>query len=130
MRYGRPSISRSTVSAPRGRFGVSAGMAMSIRLPSNVVSTPSGAEYQSTSSPSSGADFCEAANHAFRFALNTARQLNAKLYITHAVDITSIQGITMDQSEIERHAEQTREKIDKLYMSKLDGFANAEVIVR
>ena len=35
-----------------------AGMAMSIRLPSNVVSTPSGAEYQSTSSPSSGADFC------------------------------------------------------------------------
>lgn len=37
-------------------------------------------------------DFSEAANHAFRFALNTARQLNAKLYITHAVDITSIQG--------------------------------------
>ena len=56
-------------------------------------------------------DFSEAANHAFRFALNTARQLNAKLYITHAVDITSIQGMTMDQSEI-------------------DGFANAEVIVR
>ena len=45
-------------------------------------------------------DFSEAANHAFRFALNTARQLNAKLYITHAVDITSIQGMTMDQSEI------------------------------
>ena len=67
-------------------------------------------------------DFSEAANHAFRFALNTARQLNAKLYITHAVDITSIQ--------IERHAEQMREKIDKLYLSKLDGFANAEVIVR
>ena len=63
-------------------------------------------------------DFSEAANHAFRFALNTARQLNAKLYITHAVDITSIQGMTM------------REKIDKLYLSKLDGFANAEVIVR
>ena len=75
-------------------------------------------------------DFSEAANHAFRFALNTARQLNAKLYITHAVDITSIQGMTMDQSEIERHAEQMREKIDKLYLSKLDGFANAEVIVR
>ena len=73
-------------------------------------------------------DFSEAANHAFRFALNTARQLNAKLYITHAVDITSIQGMTMDQSEIERHAEQMREKIDKLYLSKLDGFANAEVI--
>ena len=69
-------------------------------------------------------DFSEAANHAFRFALNTARQLNAKLYITH------IQGMTMDQSEIERHAEQMREKIDKLYLSKLDGFANAEVIVR
>ena len=47
-------------------------------------------------------DFSEAASHAFRFALNTARQLNAKLYITHAVDITSIQGMTMDQSEIER----------------------------
>ena len=46
------------------------------------------------------------------------------------VDITSIQGMTMDQSEIERHAEQMREKIDKLYLSKLDGFANAEVIVR
>ena len=45
-------------------------------------------------------------------------------------DITSIQGMTMDQSEIERHAEQMREKIDKLYLSKLDGFANAEVIVR
>ena len=75
-------------------------------------------------------DFSEAANHAFRFALNTARQLNAKLYITHAVDITSIQGMTMDQSEIERHAEQMREKIDKLYLSKLDGFANVEVIVR
>ena len=58
-------------------------------------------------------DFSEAANHAFRFALNTARQ-----------------GMTMDQSEIERHAEQMREKIDKLYLSKLDGFANAEVIVR
>ena len=75
-------------------------------------------------------DFSEAANHAFRFALNTARQLNAKLYITHAVDITPIQGMTMDQSEIERHAEQMREKIDKLYLSRLDGFANVEVIVR
>ena len=38
--------------------------------------------------------------------------------------------MTMDQSEIERHAEQMREKIDKLYLSKIDGFANAEVIVR
>ena len=75
-------------------------------------------------------DFSEAANHAFRFALNTARQLNAKLYITHAIDITPIQGMTMDQSEIERHAEQMREKIDKLYLSRLDGFANVEVIVR
>ena len=75
-------------------------------------------------------DFSEAASHAFRFALNTARQLNAKLYITHAVDITSIQGMTMDQSEIERHAAKMRGKIDKLYLSRLDGFANVEVIVR
>lgn len=75
-------------------------------------------------------DFSEAASHAFRFALNTARQLNAKLYITHAVDITSIQGMTMDQSEIERHASKMRGKIAKLYLSRLDGFANVEVIVR
>ena len=75
-------------------------------------------------------DFSEAANHAFRFALRTARELGARLYITHAVDISSIQGLSMDQSEIERHTALMRDKIEKLYVSQLDGFQNAEVIVR
>lgn len=75
-------------------------------------------------------DFSDAANHAFGFALKAARELQAKLYIVHAVDITTIQGMSMDQSEIERHTARMREKIDKLYLSRLDGFEGAEVIVR
>ena len=65
---------------------------------------------------------------------NTVRAVAKKapcpVLIVNRPCITSVQGMTMDQSEIERHAEQMREKIDKLYLSKLDGFANAEVIVR
>lgn len=75
-------------------------------------------------------DFSEAANYAFLFALKTARKLGAKLYITHAVDISTTQGMGLDQSEIERYTESMREKINKLYISQLDGFENVEVIVR
>lgn len=36
----------------------------------------------------------------------------------------------MGQSKIERHIEQVHERTDKLYLSKLNDFANAEVIMR
>lgn len=77
-----------------------------------------------------GTDFSKAADSAFRFALNTAREIGSKLYLFHACDIGSAQpGRVQGQEEIERRIEEAKEKMKRLYVSQMDGFDNYEIEV-
>ncbi|MEG1609567.1 MAG: universal stress protein [Bilophila sp.] len=74
-------------------------------------------------------DFSECADAAFTFALQTAMELEAKLYLVHAVDLGST-GMGLDQSEIERREQKMKERIEKEYVSRMGKFSNYEILVR
>ena len=74
-------------------------------------------------------DFSEASDHAFRFALETAMELEAKLYIVHAVDLGA-SALTLDQAEVERQSRSQLERLEKTYLPRMGNFANYEVFVR
>jgi len=74
-------------------------------------------------------DFSEAADHAFRFALETAMELEAKLYIVHAIDLGT-SALTVDQAEVERLRQRQAERLEKTYFPRMGSFSNYEVFVR
>jgi nucleotide-binding universal stress UspA family protein len=60
-----------------------------------------------------------------------AREVGAKLHLFHACEIgTNAAGVIMEQSEIEKQIEAARKKMDKRYISKMNGYDNYDVEVR
>lgn len=75
-------------------------------------------------------DFSKAANSAFMFAYKAAKHIQCKLYLFHAVDLSTIQiGKEEAQENIETKIKEAREKMEKLYVSQMNGFDNYEVEV-
>ena len=73
-------------------------------------------------------DFSKAADHAFRFASDTAKAIGAKLYVFHAFDITTARlGVFPGQADIERHIEKAHEKIRERYLSQMGEYDNYAV---
>lgn len=73
-------------------------------------------------------DFSKAADAAFAFARNTAEEIGAKLYLFHAVDLSSqLLGLYSGQIEIERLVEKARAKMQEKYIAKLGEFDNYAV---
>ena len=75
-----------------------------------------------------GTDFSKASDSAFLFAYKFAKEVGAKLYLFHALNIYHA-GQVREQTEIEEMIKDAKEKIEKRYISQLDGFDNYEVEV-
>ncbi|MGM0646171.1 MAG: universal stress protein [Thermodesulfobacteriota bacterium] len=73
-----------------------------------------------------GTDFSKAANYAFRFALNVAKELDCKLHIFHALDINTTVGQFQAQDSIEDNLIAARRRMRALYEPQMDGFSNYE----
>jgi nucleotide-binding universal stress UspA family protein len=75
-----------------------------------------------------GTDFSKESDSAFLFAHKFAKEVGAKLYIFHALNIYHT-GQNRQKTEIEEMIEDAKENIEKRYISQLDGFDNYEVEV-
>ncbi len=77
-----------------------------------------------------GTDFSRASYSAFLFAHKLAREIGSKLYIFHALDVSSMHaGKVMDQDEIESNIEAAKEKIRTTYLKELGDYDNVEIDV-
>ncbi len=77
-----------------------------------------------------GTDFSKASMSAFHFALKSAMEIGCKLYLFHALDLSTHQaGKAEDQKYIEKRIREARQKIEETYIPLLDGYDNYEVAV-
>ena len=77
-----------------------------------------------------GTDFSKPSDSAFLFAYKLAKEVGAKLYVFHALNVYyGDAGQVRQQAEIEEMIKDAREKIEKRYISQLDGFDNYEIEV-
>ncbi|OEU70751.1 MAG: universal stress protein [Desulfovibrio sp. S3730MH75] len=73
-----------------------------------------------------GTDFSKQATSAFKFALNTARELDCDLTIFHALDIS---GKVLDQDQIEEQLIVARKRIRATYVPLMGDFKNFDIEV-
>ncbi len=73
-----------------------------------------------------GTDFSKQATSAFKFALNTARELDCDLTIFHALDIS---GKVLDQDQIEEQLIVARKRIRATYVPQMGDFKNFDIEV-
>lgn len=77
-----------------------------------------------------GTDFSRASYSAFLFALKLAREIGARLYIFHALDLSAMHaGKVVSQDAIEEQIEAARQKIKTTYFHRLENYENVEVEV-
>ncbi|BCS95636.1 universal stress protein [Desulfoluna limicola] len=77
-----------------------------------------------------GTDLSKASDAAFAFALKTAKESGAKLYIFHALEIEGISaGLPENQVSLEERLTEARTKIKERYLTKAGGFDNIAVEV-
>ena len=75
-------------------------------------------------------DFTKAADSAFKFALEAVKDVGARLYLFHSVDISPDQvGKIEAQSEIEKRVETAKKKMEEKYVSKMGDFDNYEIAI-
>jgi nucleotide-binding universal stress UspA family protein len=70
-----------------------------------------------------GADFSKASEHAFKFALNTAKELDAKLHVFHAIDIGSTHSL-ISQKELDDKMLEARDRMRRKYLIQTGDFKN------
>ena len=106
-------------------------VAKSARCPVVIISRPCTTCWKLFSNIVFGTDFSKAADYAYQWAYNLAREVGAKLHLFHACDInTANAGNVMGQAEIENQIAKATEKIEKRYIAKMDGYDNYEIEVR
>ncbi len=103
-------------------------VARSARCPVLVVGRPAASFWGGFSNIVFGTDFSKSADSAFMFAYKTAKALDCRLHIFHALDISSLHtGKIIEQHEIEDSLRETREKIQKKYVSRMKDFKDYEI---
>ena len=106
-------------------------VAKSARCPVVIISRPCTTCWKLFSNIVFGTDFSKASDYAYKWAYKLAKEVGAKLHLFHACDLnTSAAGMVMDQSEIENQIAKAKEKIEKRYLSKMNGYDNYEMEVR
>ena len=106
-------------------------VAKSARCPVVIISRPCTTCWKLFSNIVFGTDFSKASDYAYQWAYKLAKEVGAKLYLFHACDLnTSATGVVIDQSEIENQIAKAKEKIEKRYISKMNGYDNYEMEVR
>ena len=122
------------VGAARYRHVIGSTMqkvAKAARCPVVIISRPCTTCWKLFSNIIFGTDFSKAADSAYLFAYKLANEIGARLHLFHACDInTGAVGSVKDQEEIETMIEEAREKINKRYISKMNGFDNYDIEVR
>jgi nucleotide-binding universal stress UspA family protein len=122
------------VGAARYRHVIGSTMqkvAKAARCPVVIISRPCTTCWKLFSNIIFGTDFSKAADSAYLFAYKLANEVGARLHLFHACDInTGAAGSVKGQEEIETMIEEAREKINKRYISKMNGFDNYDIEVR
>ncbi len=119
------------VGASRYRAVVGSTMrkvAKAARCPVIIINRPCTTCWKLFSNIVIGTDFSKASESAFLWAAKLARTVGAKLHIFHAADITlGSAGQMKSQTEIEALIVAAREKIEKKYVSRLEGYDNYDI---
>jgi nucleotide-binding universal stress UspA family protein len=106
-------------------------VAKSARCPVVIISRPCTTCWKLFSNIVFGTDFSKASDYAYQWAYKLAKEVGAKLHLFHACDLnTSATGVVIEQSEIENQIAKAKEKIEKRYISKMNGYDNYEMEVR
>jgi nucleotide-binding universal stress UspA family protein len=106
-------------------------VAKSARCPVVIINRPCTTCWKLFSNIVFGTDFSKAADYAYQWAQKLAREVGAKLHIFHACDLsTTAAGVVIDQVEIEDRIKAAKEKIEKRYVAKLNGYDNYSIEVR
>jgi nucleotide-binding universal stress UspA family protein len=106
-------------------------VAKSARCPVVIINRPCTTCWKLFSNIVFGTDFSKAADYAYRWAYNLAKEVGAKLHLFHACDInTSAAGIVMGQDEIEHRIQEAKAKMEERYISKINGYDNYDIEVR
>jgi nucleotide-binding universal stress UspA family protein len=75
-------------------------------------------------------DFTKAADSAFQFALDAVKDVGARLYLFHSVDIMAGKTGQMEaQAQIEKKVEEAKQKMQEKYISKMGDFDNYEIAI-
>jgi len=119
------------VGAARYRAVVGSTMrkvAKAARCPVVIIARPCTTCWKLFSNIVIGTDFSKASESAFLWSAKLARTVGAKLHIFHAADITlGSTGQIKGQAEIEKQVATAREKIEKKYLPKLEGYDNYDI---
>lgn len=121
------------VGATRYRSVVGSTMqkvAKSARCPVVIISRPCTTCWKLFSNIVFGTDFSRAADSAFMFASKLAKEVGARLHMFHVCDISSSPDRMLGQEEIEQLIEGARNKMEKRYAAKLNGYDNYGIEVR
>jgi nucleotide-binding universal stress UspA family protein len=106
-------------------------VAKSARCPVVIINRPCTTCWKLFSNIVFGTDFSKAADYAYRWAYNLAKEVGAKLHLFHACDInTSAAGVVMGQAEIENKIQEAKAKMETRYISKMNGYDNYDIEVR
>ncbi len=77
-----------------------------------------------------GTDFSKASMSAFQFAYKMADEIGCKLYLFHALDISSYQAVKPEgQHTIEEKLAKAEERMKDEYVSQMKDFDNYEIVV-
>jgi nucleotide-binding universal stress UspA family protein len=102
----------------------------SARCPVLIISRPCTTCFWYFNSIIFGTDFTKASYSAFLFAYQVAKTIGCKLYLFHAVDLSTIQmGKEEAQEDIERNVKEAREKMKRIYLPQMKDFDNYEIEV-
>ena len=106
-------------------------VAKSARCPVVIINRPCTTCWKLFSNIVFGTDFSKAADYAYQWAYNLAKEVGAKLHLFHACDInTSAAGVVMGQAEIENKIQEAKSKMEARYISKMKGYDNYDIEVR
>ena len=103
-------------------------VAKAARCPVLIISRPCTTCFKLFSHIVFGTDFSKAADSAFLFAYQAAKDVGARLHLFHSFDIGSLQADrVLSQAEIEEKVEEAKKKMEQKYISKMGDFDNYEV---
>ncbi len=106
-------------------------VAKAARCPVVIISRPCTTCWKLFSNIVFGTDFSKAADYAYMFAYQLAKEVGAKLHLFHACKInTDESGQVLGQTEIEKKIERAKAEMQKRYVSKMSEYDNYSLEVR
>jgi len=105
-------------------------VAQKARCPVLIISRPCTTCFKLFSHIVFATDFSKPAGSAFQFAMDAAKDVGARLYLFHAVDISGLHvGRELNQKDIEERVAAAKKKMEEKYVSKMGDFDNYEIAI-